>query len=594
MSYPVAMREPPPLPNKPLSTNPDELRAAIELSKSEADRQAALLAKLSSQEEEELTRALQESMRDVQNLSNSFSSALSQGSPTIYSTAPGSSTELPKTQEDEEELTWLQYSTLNGLDDEEDESIMEPFDRQDMTTPSTPKASLLPYDYDEPPPASPAPASPAPPQVSDDEALARQLAAEEVEDERLSQQRNKTEPPDIPPEHYSKPLTSTIDDEVLARKLAAEEEAEIMAEQAAVTAVPTQAARNSHATTAPPAYTDGMPQSSCSSSPTTTSNLSRNSSASSITSLKSMPAGNPIPVADSKPTSPPVVPLPPVQETEFDPPSPPPLQPMMQPVTANQFVDQNLLRGVSVGFTAPTISLQLQPMQGPMPNIIQLPYGRCSPLHLQAPSWRHLLKLLAWLSGSRMEPSVEAVAVTKADSLYLRTVIQFVKPHPTSIEWRIVLWFTLDHPVPASLPNARKYTNGDVDVLPWSYTLSTLPALLQDGNDSAVSKTYTIPAVDGIPYPPLPISFPSLAMYLNAVVETSRRYTNDSSSGVRKLARMIDACYPNEFEPAASSSTDRGVGKLFKKVVGRNNKRRSGRGNEDTYDLVTPFVADQY
>jgi hypothetical protein len=61
-----------------------------------------------------------------------------------------------------------------------------------------------------------------------------------------------------------------------------------------------------------------------------------------------------------------------------------------------------------------------------MPNIITLPYGKSSPLHLQAPSWRHLLKLMARLSGTRIEPAVEAVAVSNRE-LKLRTVVQFVK-----------------------------------------------------------------------------------------------------------------------------------------------------------------------
>jgi hypothetical protein len=65
-------------------------------------------------------------------------------------------------------------------------------------------------------------------------------------------------------------------------------------------------------------------------------------------------------------------------------------------------------------------------MSGPMPNIITLPYGKSPPLHLQAPSWRHLLKLMARLSGTRIEPTVEAVAVANGE-LRLRTVVQFVR-----------------------------------------------------------------------------------------------------------------------------------------------------------------------
>jgi hypothetical protein len=132
----------------------------------------------------------------------------------------------------------------------------------------------------------------------------------------------------------------------------------------------------------------------------------------------------------------------------------PPRETSPQVVNFNYYVDKDLLRGVckllssveqllsltvvrlALGFMAPTISAQLLPMQGVMPNIISLPYGRCPPLHLQAPNWRHLLKLMAWLSGTRIEPTVEAMAITKSDALALRTVIQFVK-----VSWYLRLLF---------------------------------------------------------------------------------------------------------------------------------------------------------
>ena len=74
----------------------------------------------------------------------------------------------------------------------------------------------------------------------------------------------------------------------------------------------------------------------------------------------------------------------------------------------------------------PTISTRLVPLPTVMPNIITLPYGRAAPLHLQGPSWRHLLKLMAKLSGTRLEPTVSAMEFTKTDHK-LRTVIQFIK-----------------------------------------------------------------------------------------------------------------------------------------------------------------------
>ena len=65
-------------------------------------------------------------------------------------------------------------------------------------------------------------------------------------------------------------------------------------------------------------------------------------------------------------------------------------------------------------------------MRGSLPEIVALPYGKSPPMHIRASSWRQLLKLMAKLSATHIEPSVEAVAATKGD-LYLRTVIQFFK-----------------------------------------------------------------------------------------------------------------------------------------------------------------------
>ena len=48
------------------------------------------------------------------------------------------------------------------------------------------------------------------------------------------------------------------------------------------------------------------------------------------------------------------------------------------------------------------------------------------PFHIQAPDWRHLLKMMARLSGTRVEASIEAMAGTKQE-LKLRTVVQFVR-----------------------------------------------------------------------------------------------------------------------------------------------------------------------
>lgn len=97
---------------------------------------------------------------------------------------------------------------------------------------------------------------------------------------------------------------------------------------------------------------------------------------------------------------------------------------------------------LAFGFSPPSITPTLALMQGPIPNVITLPYGKCPPLHIQASSWKQLLKLLTRLSDSRIEPTVQALAGTKSE-LKLRTVIQFIK----------VLSFPVDYCRHSSLMN---------------------------------------------------------------------------------------------------------------------------------------------
>ncbi|KAG0709784.1 hypothetical protein DFH29DRAFT_793304 [Suillus ampliporus] len=266
-------------------------------------------------------------------------------------------------------------------------------------------------------------------------------------------------------------------------------------------------------------------------------------------------------------------------------------------LTANQYVEPDMLMGISMGFSRPAISTILSPMAATMPNVITLPYGKAPTFHIQAPTWRHLLKLMARLSGTRVEPTLEALTVAKHE-LKLRTVIQLVKIHHSASEWRTVIYLTTDMPVPPSVTNSHKYTNGDVNVLPYSYTLSPLPQLLRDGADSPMAKYYVVPATNSTPYPTLPINFPNLAMYLQSAVQDSRKAANDSSGGVRKLAQNIDSCYPRDDErPVSTDFTDTSRSRMagmFNRVINRGKTPRGRGGNEEIYDLVTPFVPDEW
>jgi hypothetical protein len=79
-----------------------------------------------------------------------------------------------------------------------------------------------------------------------------------------------------------------------------------------------------------------------------------------------------------------------------------------------------------MGFNTAAITPQLEPYTGRLPNVIALPYGRSPPFHFKAPSWRNMVRLMALLSETNVEPNIEAQAVVKT-TMHLRVVVNFVK-----------------------------------------------------------------------------------------------------------------------------------------------------------------------
>ncbi|TCD70833.1 hypothetical protein EIP91_001523 [Steccherinum ochraceum] len=259
--------------------------------------------------------------------------------------------------------------------------------------------------------------------------------------------------------------------------------------------------------------------------------------------------------------------------------------------SANQYIDQELLQGISLGFNPPVIRPNMAPMQGAIPNVVALPYGRCPPFHLKAPSWRDLLKLMARLSNTRLEPTIEAMALVKTE-MRVRVVVNFVKVHQNTSDWHVILYMTIDQPVPQNHPQRFKYKNGDPNTLPFSYTHSATPAYLREGADAPISKWYSIPATSGLPYPKLPITFPDLATYLLDALEDSRRTSHDGSGGMRRLAKLVETCYPTD-RAEDRSGREKGVSGWVRGLIGRERQRSRDR-NEHTYDVVTPFVPDEW
>ncbi|KAF9782910.1 hypothetical protein BJ322DRAFT_1126616 [Thelephora terrestris] len=554
----------------PVDDEEEALALAIALSEKELKEQSGM----SSQEEDDIARAIEESMKHASSWSTPVSTAGAGPSTFPQTTSPVSfPSPLP---------------------------VSEP--------PVSPQMSLAPSH----PPHSSAsrPTSkassplmrPAKSSTDDDEAFAGRIAEEEERSAAAGPSNHGPQPPVFPSSEttiYPSPPPSTS-----SRK-----RQDVQRPKFSIV--------NSDSDPPPPLYhhvvsaRTSVPEKSSPISPVNHSSLGRSSSASAVTPTSSrhspIPAqpdkslGNrsqslntvPISPSSAEPIPPvPTIPTPfQIVEEPYDAPPGDSPSSSANPVPANSFIDSQLLYGVSLGFNPPQISSIKTTLKGGVPNVISLPTGRYVPFHIQAPDWRHLLKMMARLSGSRIEPAVEVLAASKQEPK-LRTVVQFVKVNATSQDWRTVIYMTIDNPSPSNAPH--KFSNGDVNTLPWSYNATPLPPLLRDGPDTPVSKYYTIPATSSTPYPTLPISFPNMAMYLASAVEDSRRMAHDNSGGMKRLAKTLDMLYPAQVELGMEDDEPdkpTGVVNMFRNVFGRG--RRDQRRNDDNYaDLVTPFVPE--
>ncbi len=148
---------------------------------------------------------------------------------------------------------------------------------------------------------------------------------------------------------------------------------------------------------------------------------------------------------------------------------------------------------------------------------------------------------------------------------------------------------TIDLPIPSDHRYKQRNTS-DPALLPYSYTLSPTPNFLRESADGPISKWYTIPSSENMPYPTLPITFPDLATYLMSALENSQRAINDRSSGLYRLAKSIGNFYPNQTDGEEDEEQRRG---LLGRFFGRSNKPNR-HSNDERSNLVTPFFADDF
>lgn len=145
---------------------------------------------------------------------------------------------------------------------------------------------------------------------------------------------------------------------------------------------------------------------------------------------------------------------------------------------------------------------------------------------------------------------------------------------------------SIDYPAPEGHSHTMHNPN-DPALLPYSYTLSPVPDHLRQNADSATSKWFSIPLLKEYPRPTLPISFPDLAVYLARAVEISRNgIAGERTPGFHRLAKAVDAFYPNRHEHTRS--------RLATRVRGLFGWDKAKRENDDRSNLVTPFWPDDF
>ncbi|KAJ3829228.1 hypothetical protein F5880DRAFT_521119 [Lentinula raphanica] len=306
---------PPPLqiPSQATPESPTdqvELQTAMQLSKSEIERQRLLSEKLVHQEEDDLARALAESMRIAEETSLS---------------SPGAGPSRPPTVPIHTRPYSKSLSSRSARSSESRQSL--PFNEASSTT--SDRSKSIEIENHSEPVSWGSPSNNA--TILDDEALARQLAAEEERERALQQESARISAENAQP--------SLEDDEAFARQLALQEEEEDKDGEANISSIA------SSPPPLPPTYSDSLsPPSS-----TTDSSLLRSdssvSSTSFISSSESSTARSKQPMrssSDEAHDSKPAVPIAsrPSGKEQLD------SERSMGPINVNEFVDKELLRGV--------------------------------------------------------------------------------------------------------------------------------------------------------------------------------------------------------------------------------------------------------
>ncbi|KAG8943626.1 hypothetical protein FRC03_002418 [Tulasnella sp. 419] len=307
---------------------------------------------------------------------------------------------------------------------------------------------------------------------------------------------------------------------------------------------------------------------------------------------------------------------------------PPPSQPDTSPGGNTIFLDSSYMENVSFGHFAPELTQHLLPTPSGFPSKIVLHPEQA--YHIRAPSWKGLLRLLAALGDTTLEPSPEAFdkiqIPSHQTSLNLRIILHFHK-NKYGPDWTVIVWLDLDR----GLPNIEtyKYTRGDTTMLPFNHrvpewTLGNAGQLAINSTGDITSSMTSIFYVLPNPFAGLPMPVSNLAAVLTTALMDSKKAmhlpTSNNGAGSnaaspfdpiasqRRLYKAVEKCFPQGKKGKVTAGVIEGkeeevkiVGKKggmtrwMSNVVGvvtRPKEVKGGQhGNDDTYvELITPYT----
>ena len=170
----------------------------------------------------------------------------------------------------------------------------------------------------------------------------------------------------------------------------------------------------------------------------------------------------------------------------------------------------DLWHGVEFGYSSPSWGVSPGPLRIKCPpsgfpsrdTPLTLYPGPSTPFFIRAPSWRALLRLLATLNETRIEPTPEAWADMKQGTAELRLVVQFIRTpllppvgsgKAKNEQREVALYLCLHQEVPSigsrigkslRVADRRKWSSWDTSVLPYGFNAATGSRLAKENKTS--------------------------------------------------------------------------------------------------------------